>query len=102
MCEPYANFFSVLGNIGRLHIINALRTGDKNVGEISAVTGLEQTATSHNLRILESNEFVTSRKEGKYRIYSIANEGIEPLMRLIDAQVSKTTKISEENRIQIS
>lgn len=89
LCEPYANFFSVLSNTNRMHIIKALRKGKKNVSEIIALTNLEQTCVSHCLKLMEKNAFVTSRRDGKYKIYSLNKETIEPLLTLIDKHVKK-------------
>ncbi|MBR9692643.1 helix-turn-helix transcriptional regulator [Candidatus Woesearchaeota archaeon] len=87
LCEGYARFFGTLGNTNRMHIIKALRTGEKSVSDIIQLTNLEQTCVSHCLRQLEENGFVTSKRDGKFRIYSINKETIEPLMQLIDQHV---------------
>lgn len=86
-CGPYASFFDTLGNESRISILNALRSGPKNVGQIVEATGLEQTCASHCLRKLERNGFVTVRREGKYRIYALERKTIEPLMALIHAHI---------------
>ncbi len=41
--------FQAFSNESRLGILNLLRNGPKNVGEISRSLGLEQTVVSHNL-----------------------------------------------------
>ena len=89
ICEPYSRFFSVLGSTTRLHIINALRKGPKNVSELMEKTGLEQTCISHCLSLLMKTGFVSCKPKGKYRIYSLNSKAIEPLMELIDDHVRK-------------
>lgn len=86
-CGPYARFFSALGSMTRLHIINALRKGPKNVSQLVVLTGLEQTCVSHCLLILLENGFVSAEQEGKYRVYSLNKSTVEPLMKLIDDHV---------------
>lgn len=88
-CASYAQLFSILGNSNRLHIINALRKHKMNVSEICEQTGLEQSCASHCLRLLEKNGFVTSTAAGKFRVYQLSEELIEPLMELVDKVVSK-------------
>jgi len=93
-CDAYAIFFSALGNTSRLHIINALRKGPKNVGSIVEITGLEQTCVSHCLKLLEKHGFVTSKRDGKFRVYTVNRKTIEPLMRMIDDHVVRYCKTS--------
>lgn len=88
MCDPYARFFDALGNKNRIHIVNSLRSGEKNVTQVVETTGLEQSCVSHCLRLLEKGGFVTRRKEGKFRVYALAKT-IEPLMRSIDVHVKR-------------
>lgn len=83
--DAYAIFFETLANQNRLHIINSLRAGPKNVSSIIDATGLEQTCVSHCLKRLENCGFVSVERQGKFRIYTLNSKTIEPLMRLIDA-----------------
>ncbi len=87
--ETYQLFFGSLANPNRLQIINLLRKGKKNVGEICKVTGFEQTMVSHNLKRLETCGMVFSSKLGKYRYYGLNKKTIRPLMRLIDAHMKE-------------
>ena len=87
-CHEYALFFDLLGSGGRIHIINALRTGPKNVTQICELSGIEQTAVSHNLKRLQTANFVTSERDGKFVIYRLTAQTHE-LMNLIDKHVKK-------------
>jgi DNA-binding transcriptional ArsR family regulator len=87
--EAYGVFFETLANQNRLRIINALRQGEKNVTEIVKRTGLEQTCVSHCLARLERCGFVSAKRQGKYKAYSLNTETIEPLMGLIDSHTRK-------------
>jgi len=82
--EAYGVFFETLANQNRLRIINALRDRDRCVTEIITATGLEQSCVSHCLKRLERCGFVTPRREGKQRVYTLNTKTIAPLMRLID------------------
>jgi DNA-binding transcriptional ArsR family regulator len=87
--EAYEVFFETLANQNRLRIINALRAGERNVTEIVKKTGLEQTCVSHCLARLERCGFVSAKRQGKYKVYGLNKETIEPLMRLIDNHTRK-------------
>ena len=85
----YKFFFGALANPNRLQIINVLRKGEKNVGEICKETGFEQTMVSHNLKVLEHHGMVFMEKRGKYRYYSVNEKTIQPLMKFIDAHMKE-------------
>lgn len=80
----YELFFKALSNETRIAIIDLLRSGDKTVSEIVDALGFEQSRISHGLKCLTFCGFVTNRKEGKRRIYSLNKETIEPLLKIVD------------------
>ncbi len=55
----------------RLRIIDFLRRGEANVGEISAATGIGQAGTSQQLAILRQNGIVAARREGQNVYYHV-------------------------------
>ncbi len=81
--------FKAFSNESRVSILNLLRTGPKNVGEISEALRLEQTAVSHNLKCLTFCGLVTSDRLGKTIEYTLNQETVEPIFRLVDRHVSK-------------
>ncbi len=85
----YKFFFGALANPNRLQIINVLRQGSKNVGEICDETGFEQTMVSHNLKTLEHHGMVFMKKKGKYRYYTLNKKTIQPLMKSIDEHMKE-------------
>jgi DNA-binding transcriptional ArsR family regulator len=87
--ETYKFFFGALANPNRLQIINVLREGTKNVGQICKATGFEQTMVSHNLKLLELHGMVFMKKDGKFRNYSVNRKTIKPLLEFIDAHMKE-------------
>ena len=85
----YKIFFGTLVSESRLKIINFLRNGKKNVSEIMSELKMDQTCVSHDLSRLKRCGFVKMETEGKYRYYSLNEETIKPLMRLIDEHMSR-------------
>lgn len=85
----YKIFFGTLFSDSRLRILNELRKGKKNVGELMSSLGYEQTAISHNLSRLKSCGFITVKPEGKFRYYAINEKTILPLMDLIDVHMKE-------------
>lgn len=81
--------FKALSNESRVSILNLLRKGPKNVGEIIEALRLEQTAVSHNLKCLTFCGLVTSNRMGKTIEYALNQETVEPIFRLADRHISK-------------
>ena len=74
--------FKLLGEVCRLKILASLKEGELCVDHISAATGANQSATSHQLRILKDNGFVKSRREGKSVLYSLADRHVEEMLEM--------------------
>ncbi len=86
--RSYVLFFKALSNSTRIAIIDLLRRGgDKTVSEIARELGFEQSRVSHALRCLTFCGFLTNRREGKNKIYSLNRETIEPLMEIADKHI---------------
>ena len=58
----------------RWRVLCALATGERNVGEIEAATGIGQPGLSQQLGVLRKAGLVTTRKEAKLVFYAIAND----------------------------
>lgn len=68
--------FKVLGDPTRIKIIYALSKCDMCVCDIAEVLGMNQSAISHQLRLMRNLRLVKYRKEGKSVIYSLSDEHI--------------------------
>ena len=81
--------FKALSNESRVSILNLLRNGPKNVGEILEALRMEQTAVSHNLKCLTFCGLVTGNRVGKMVEYTLNQETVEPIFRLADRHIAK-------------
>src|SRR5207249_10144088 len=80
--------FNALSNEYRVNILNLLRNGPKNVGQISEALKIEQTMASHNLRCLAFCVLVTSQRVGKTIEYCLNQETVEPILRLANMHIA--------------
>ena len=55
----------------RLLILSRLREAASTVTEITAAVGMEQSAVSHQLRLLRTTGLVTARRTGRTTTYSL-------------------------------
>jgi ArsR family transcriptional regulator len=72
--QRLSDIFKVMGDPTRLRIINALSAGEMCVCDIAAALDMENSAISHQLRILKAMRLVKFRKEGKSAYYSLDDE----------------------------
>ena len=72
--QRLSDIFKVMGDPTRLRIINALSSGEMCVCDIACALSMENSAISHQLRILKAMRLVKFRKEGKSAIYSLDDE----------------------------
>jgi len=82
--KRFSNFFKMLGNPLRLQILKILSHEDFCVCTLSEITSQQQTLISHHLSKLKSAGLVDERQEGKYRIYSIKDEKVRQILKILD------------------
>jgi DNA-binding transcriptional ArsR family regulator len=74
------SFFSALGDLTRLRIVKMIGDEELCSCEVMAALDLTQPTTSHHLGILERGGVLSSRREGKWVFYRIANHEIRSLL----------------------
>jgi len=80
--DELADFFKIFGDSTRLKILELLKEDELFVNDISEKLLMNQSAVSHQLRILKQARLVKIRKEGKNSFYSLDDEHIEMIFRL--------------------
>ena len=71
-----AERFRALAEPARLRIMQALRDGERTVGELVEATGLNTANVSKHLQLLHGFGFVSRRKEGLYVYYGRAGDDV--------------------------
>ena len=74
--ERVRQLFKVLSDRTRLKIVLSLKDGERNVTAIAESLVMEQSAISHQLKLLRDSNVVKSRREGKTIYYSLDDEHI--------------------------
>lgn len=67
-----ASTLQALAHPGRLRILGILQAGPATVGQLMDSLAMEQSAVSHQLRLLRDLGFVTAERQGRnieYRLY---------------------------------
>ena len=83
--EGFKNFlemselFKVFGDATRLKILYVLFDKEVCVCDIANIIGMQQSAVSHQLRVLKNANLVKYRKEGKAIYYSLSDNHVKTI-----------------------
>ena len=87
-----ATLFSALAHPGRLRILLALSEKEpRTAGELAALASLEQTAASHQLRLLKKVRLITASREGRQVLYRLSDHHISHIVRDAIAHVQEAS-----------
>jgi ArsR family transcriptional regulator len=73
-------FFAALGDTNRLKMLKIIADEELCSCEVQAALELTQPTTSHHLGILERAGILSSRRNGKWVFYKIANSQVKNLI----------------------
>lgn len=76
--------FQVLSDPTRRRIVEVLRGGEQQVGEVVDKAGIHQSGVSRHLRILYESGFVSVRPDGQRRLYALRPEPFRELESWLD------------------
>ena len=76
----------VLANQNRLLLLCQMTQGDYCVSDLESMTGIRQPTLSQQLTILREEQMVSTRREGKQIIYSIASKEAMAVMGVLYQQ----------------
>jgi DNA-binding transcriptional ArsR family regulator len=96
MMDLIAERFRALGEPARLQILDALREGERTVGELMTATGLGQANASKHLQLLHSLGFVERRKEGLFVHYRLADDSVFQLCDIMCGRVVEEARAMRE------
>ncbi|MDH6365628.1 DNA-binding transcriptional ArsR family regulator [Enterococcus sp. PF1-24] len=74
--QKVSQIYKILSDPNRLKILLLLKDGEKNVGTLVEEVQMEQSAVSHQLKLLRENRIVKSRRDGKIVYYSLDDHHI--------------------------
>jgi DNA-binding transcriptional ArsR family regulator len=83
--ERVAEVMQALATPSRVLILAQLRERDLSVSELVAAVGMQQSAVSHQLRLLRDVGLVVGEREGRRVVYSLYDDHVA---LLIDQAVS--------------
>ena len=87
--EQVAAYFQVLSEPTRLQILNLLRQGERNVGELAELCGYTSANVSRHLTMLTQHGFVARESRGTAAYYRIADESVYALCDLVCGNIAR-------------
>jgi DNA-binding transcriptional ArsR family regulator len=84
-----AERFRALGEPARLAILDALRDGERTVGELTTATGQGQANVSRHLAVLHAAGFVRRRRDGNFVRYCVADPSVLQLCDLVCGRIER-------------
>ena len=75
-----ADFFKVFGDSTRIKILYALFSSEMCVQDLAELLRMNQSAISHQLRILKQTGLVKYRKDGKHVFYSLDDDHVTQII----------------------
>lgn len=78
--KTVATVFQALATPSRLQILTKLRHGPCSVSELSAAVAMEQSAVSHQLRLLRNLGLVDGNRAGRNVVYGLYDSHVAELL----------------------
>ena len=71
-----AELFKCFADSTRIRILYSLLPGERSVSEIAELLNMNQSAISHQLRILKDAKLIRKRRDGKTIYYSLDDDHV--------------------------
>lgn len=81
MARRVADTMHALATPSRVRILGALSEGPRAVGSLAEEIGMEQSAVSHQLRVLRHLGLVVGERDGRSVIYALHDDHVAVLLR---------------------
>ncbi len=103
--EIKAQLFKALAHPARIRVLELLAEGERSVGEIQPLVGIELSHLSQQLGVLRRAGLVTTRKEGPSVIYAIRDPQLVELLavakRILITSLSETEDLLADLRAAV-
>lgn len=94
--ELKAEMFRTLGHPARIRILEILRDGEANVGDIAAAVGVTGSTLSQHLATLRRADIVSSRRDGSQVLYEVVDPRVFQLLEIGRQMLTTSLEGSQE------
>ena len=96
--QAVARYFHVLSEPTRLAILNELRDGERNVGELAQICGYTAANISRHLSLLAQQGVVTRESKGNSVYYRITDEAVYELCDVVCDNIVRHLQMQTETQ----
>lgn len=82
LSEVKAELFKALAHPARVRALEVLATGERTVGELQPLVGIESSHLSQQLGVLRRAGLVATRKEGSSVVYALKDPLVSDLLEV--------------------
>ena len=75
-----SDFFKVMGDSTRIHLLWALEESEMCVGDLAVLLNMTKSAVSHQLKVLRTAKLVKSTKKGKNVYYALDDFHVKTIL----------------------
>ncbi|MGA0609401.1 ArsR/SmtB family transcription factor [Caldimonas sp. KR1-144] len=93
-----ASYFQALSEPTRLQILNLLRGGERNVGELAQACGYTSANISRHLSLLMQHGLVERESRGNAVYYRMADDSVYALCDLVCGSIARRLDRSAQDR----
>jgi ArsR family transcriptional regulator len=83
------NLYSIFADATRVRILSALSVGEICVTVLCDILSMNKSAVSHQLQLLKLSNLVKFRKDGKYVLYSLADEHVRDILQVAMTHINE-------------
>ena len=91
VAERLADTMFALSTPSRVLLLGSLLHGPRSVTDLTEALGMEQSAVSHQLRVLREHDLVRAEKVGRTRLYALYDEHVRTLLHAGLDHVSRSS-----------
>jgi len=93
-----AGYFQALSEPTRLALLNLLRGGERNVGDLAQLSGFTAANASRHLALLTKHGLVARESRGTSVYYRIADESVYALCDLVCGSIARQLETQARGR----
>lgn len=90
-----SKLFKIIGDYTRMRILCCILENEFCVYDIATIVNMNQSAVSHQLKILRQNRLVKSRKCGKQVYYSLSDNHIKIIFEIGFKHIEEENDLNE-------
>jgi DNA-binding transcriptional ArsR family regulator len=98
VAERLADAMFALSTPSRVLILGCLLAGPRSVSDLTRALGMEQSAVSHQLRVLREHDLVRAEQVGRKRLYALSDEHVAALLHAALHHVDRPHGAHEDRR----